>query len=127
MPAFETMDRYTDALLWVANGVGQRGQPIVSSIPVELKIRLLNKQVLTLDAHGNNILLDGTFVADRDIPMGSILWEGTIDDLVGTGTAPPTSGLLEVKLSDGTKDIKGRNEFFTGGFLKYNDRMPLDA
>lgn len=125
MPPLESMDRHEKAVLWARVGTSPTGGAVVSATPVELDVRFDDAQTEMLDAHGNNVGLDGAIVTDRIIPNGSILWKGSLDDITGTGSASyPTSGLLEVKMTTSIKDIKGRNVYYTAGFLKYNDIIP---
>lgn len=125
MPPLETLDRSTPMVLWEAIGVGPTGRPIVSPTPVDIQVKVKDSQVRQLDAKGNEIALDGMAFADRLIPIGSILWKGTTDDIAGTGSAAyPPSGLLEVKMSSSIDDLKGRNVAYNVGWLRYNSRMP---
>lgn len=126
MPPLESMDRKEKGVLWVRTGTSPTGGAIVSATPEEIDVRWVNAQTEVLDPHGNRVALDGTAVTDRMIPIGSILWQGSLDDITGTGSAAyPTSGLLEVKMSSSIKDIKGRNTKYSAGFLKYNDVIPV--
>lgn len=125
MPPFEEMDRVDTALLWERIGTGGRGQAIVASIPIELQVQWDGSQSVVLDAVGNKIAVDSSVIADRVILVGSIMWQGSLDDLEGTGTSPPTADLMEVKYYNGTSDIKGRNMVHEVKLLRYNSELPL--
>jgi len=125
MPPFESMGRYTSFVLWPAIGVGPRGEPIVSAVPQNIKLKVDDSQRRMLDAKGDEVALDGTAVAGQSIPVGSILWRGSTDDISGTGSAAyPPSGLLQVKLSSAKDDLKGRNIAYDVGYMRYNSVMP---
>lgn len=125
MPRVFDRRRTSDALLWARIGTNARGQHVVSSIPVEIKVRWLTSTAYIMDPTGNNIRVDGSAIVGQDIAEGSILWAGTIDDLVGTGTTPPTEGLLQVVGFDGTDDLKERKTFRVVKLMKHNEALPL--
>jgi hypothetical protein len=125
MPALELMDRYTSFVLWVAVGVNSRGEPTVSGTPQDIKLKVNDSQKRMLDAKGNEVAVDGTAVAGCAIPLGSILWRGTTDDISGTGSAMyPPADLLQVKLVTAIDDLKGRNVAYDVGYMKYRSVMP---
>ncbi len=123
MPAVESMDRPHDALLFLATGKDRYGKILVSITPVELRVRWNDKQRRVLDRQGNTIAVDATAIVDRDIPLGSILWRGGIDDLPGTSPIP-TSGLMEVKLSNSVDDLKGRVTRYDVAMIRATDTLP---
>lgn len=121
MPAFETMDLTQDAVLWAKTGADEYNVTLVSSA-VGIKCRWVNKRREVVDAKGNTIATDAQVVVCADIPVGSILWEGCIDDIAGTGSDPaPTGGLMSVITSDRATDIKGRVTRRTLNLMRYND------
>lgn len=135
MPAFETMDRRQYALLWERSGTNSYGEPTVS-VGVELNptvsdggVRWVHKSQLMLDPLGNTIQVDATVVVNRDVEIGSIMWEGGLDDVPGTGTsgAPPDGQLMEVVTKDRATDLKNRYTRRTLGLKRFNGTLPTVA
>jgi len=126
MPPLEVSDRFQDAVLWRLAGYDKSGNSTVFPAPVPLKVRLVRKQTEMLDPKGNTVAVDATAVVDRDIGVGSILWEGCVEDLDIEGTAMPSpSGLLEIKAFSKTPDVRGREVRRTIGLMRYKDKLPF--
>ena len=131
MPSMETSYRRQKALLWAANGFDLNGLPARATVYVELDVRWNNNRTKSMDNLGNVIALDALVVVDRDVAVGSVMWEGSAHDLAealpGTGSSTadvPTSGLFEVKTFKKTNDIKGRAIRRTCGLQRIGDFMP---
>ena len=110
MPNIEAAWRFQDALYWPASGFDAYGNPDVdmTADPVELKVRWEQVSPESLDAQGNTVNYDAVVVVDREIPIGSVFWQGTLDSLFPLGS-PPTSELMYVKTYSDIPDIKGRH------------------
>lgn len=127
MPAFETMDLTESAVLWGFAGSNGYGEPTVAA-PVEIPARWVYKQREVTGPNGDPQAIDAQLVVKQDVDVGSIVWEGTLDDLPGTGTDyTPTSGILEVVSIDRAKDIKGRVVRRTLNLVRYTDSLPALA
>lgn len=115
-----------NALVWAPESIGERGQRVVSAIPVEYrrKVRWLTNVAVIQDKAGNDIRTDGQLRIATELEIGSIVWDGLLDDLPGTGTAAPTSGLLEVVADMSTDDLKGRNTCYMYGLQRYSGVLP---
>lgn len=132
MPAQELSHRREYALLWVKTGSDQRAQPTVSPTSVDIQVQWVDKESEALDPQGNVIRVDAQAGVARDIPVGSIMWRGSYRDLEaslpGTGSATttdvPLSGLLQVVMFDGERDLKGRVTARTVGLVRWGDAMP---
>jgi hypothetical protein len=60
----------------------------------------------------------------RNIPIGSVMWLGQLDDLP-IGNKVPTTGLHEViKCTLVCKDVKGRNSRYEGGLMRLKGKLP---
>lgn len=143
MPSQETAFRTQYAVLWPATGnYDAYGQPTIGS-PVEIKVRWVSGESRAMDKQGNNIVLDGKAVVNRDIPLGSLMWEGRIRDLrtpeglmfdpilfdpsfYDPGDLPGTLGVdidvskvMEVKTFNPSKDIKGRATYREVGLMRF--------
>lgn len=124
MPPLERMDRKQTALYWEWRGKDRYGHPVVSPDPVELRVRWINRQQEVLDRQGNTMAVDGTVILGQAVVVGSILWLGSLDDLPGTGTAAPDSGLVQVITYDETSDIKNRFVRREATFMRFTDSLP---
>lgn len=114
MPDIEDCDREQDAVLWEASGFGQYGRPTVKE-PVELLayrgegVRWVEDRSQTTDAFGNAVTVDATVVVGRDIPVGSNLYLGTLEDYLVLGTSGDREALVEVVSFTRTPDLKSRS------------------
>ena len=133
MPAPETAYRRQKALLWESSGAGDGGRTKVEGHFDEIDVRWINKQSQMLDPQNNVVKVDATVVTTQEIAVGSILWEGSAqelwDSLTGTGTGTgtsyyPLSDLFEVVARKVTPDLKGRVNRITLGVNRYSNTMP---
>lgn len=138
MPSFETAWRRQKALLWEIPegpaGYDNYGQPKRAVLSEELKVRWVNGQSQVVDPQGNTITVDATVITNRAVGVGSVMWQGSLEDLAaelpGTGTGTdllPSSGVMEVVAYSPTHDIKGRNIRHVLGLKFYRDSMPESA
>lgn len=117
------------AILWAANGVDDDGAPKVDA-KVEINVRWERGRRESLDSGGNRVAIDSLVVVDREIPMESILWKGSMDEYLsgeyGVGTG------IEVKLEqvvsyNETPDVKGRELRRTVSLIHYSSELPVLA
>jgi hypothetical protein len=127
MPDMELAFRTQKACLWAAAGVSDEGEPVRAAAPVELAVRWQTRRDEAGDPLTGVVGRDGTVVLDRDVAVGSVLWEGSLADLAalpaGTGPTP----LLEVVSTTKTPDLKGRAVRRTAGLRRYKDVLPPTA
>lgn len=127
VPAFETMDLHDSAVLWTAAGTDGYGQPTVDA-PAEIPCRWMYKQKEVVGPNGTPIAIDAQLVVKQAVAVGSIVWEGTLEDLPGTGTDyTPTSGIMKVIGVDRAEDVKGRVMRRTLNLVRYTDSLPALA
>lgn len=127
MPPLETMDRHQDAVLWAATGAANHyGEPLVGS-PVDITVRWVNQQREMLDPQGNTVAVDATVVAAQEIPIGSVMAEGTLADWLGTGSGEEPSGRMQVKAESWALDLKGRITRREYGLMRFRDSMPVSG
>lgn len=125
-----TIVGFTDTvLLW--ERYGTTGQGNLTVLPyVEIKARFVRRSGRALDPKGNTVGVDAQVAVGRDVPVGSLVWEGSESDLAvalgNAATVPmaPTSGILEVVTSNRAKDIKGRTTRRELGLKRYGDTLP---
>jgi len=124
MPAFETMDRPQKITYWERLGTNRLGNFVIGS-PIELKVQWDDRASRTMDSKGNWIGIDGTLFTNRVLKIGSIVRLGTISDWQGTGSGLVPTDLMEIKTGDEVYDLKGRNQVFFYGMMRYTDSLPI--
>lgn len=110
--------RRQDAVLWALAGKDKFSNPKVSS-PVGIKVRWIKKQTESLDAKNQVIRSDVMVIADRDIAVGSILWEGKLADVPS-----PAVDLFQVIGSRAVPNLKNRETRYTVFLIRYSDTLP---
>lgn len=118
----ETTARHQWAVLWAASGLDTHGRQTVEP-PVEIQVRWKHTQRMGSDARGNPVSIDAQVVVAQDVPMGSVMWEGKLDDLPGTSYVPE-SDVMEVVGQDTVPDIKGRNVHRVLSLSRSSDSLP---
>lgn len=119
MSGMESDDLYQKALLWAANGVNDYGQYKVDA-KVEIDVRWQEERRQGINAQGDPIAIEATVVVDREIAVGSVMWQGSEEDLV---TNPPT-GLKQVLSYRKIPDIKSRSFRRVVILGKLSDTLP---
>lgn len=123
MPALETRDLTQRAVLWPAQGYSDYGEAKVGA-PVEVPVRWLWGQAEALDKDGGTVALDAQAVVDREVPVGSKMWLGTLEGWYATGSGGTDAMLLEVKTSSEALDLKGRFAGREVGLMRFRGRLP---
>lgn len=124
MPDIRVSNLYQWAVLWpTTGGTAESGEPLVGP-PVEIRCRWIDRRSESLDPDGQPIALDATVIVDREIPIGSNMWKGKLKDWYGTGSAGSGIGLMAVKTSGTTPDIKNRGIRRRVGLMKFRDSLP---
>lgn len=125
MPPIEQEDRLQDALLWLADGVNEYGETLLGS-PEPVKVRWVNKRRQATNPTGGTATVDATVVLDREVPVGSNMYEGTFEDYYELGTSGDRAGIMEVVTMDVTPDINNREFRYEAGLAFYRER-PANA
>lgn len=125
MPSHVLRNRFQSAVYWKSTGFDTHGEPTITSA-VELCVRWEEVNTEVIDANGNSVGVDAVVVVDREIPDGSILWLGAIQDLPGTGETP-TSNIYTVVKYSSIPDIKGRNYRRLVYLRRRNDELPAST
>lgn len=146
MPAIETMHCHDDALLWEVVGYGADGQPVIESEPTAIKCRWEEEYKEVVDRKGNSVLSVAKVVVKEDIPVGSILFLGTLADYMTTELGLGQGGVLQlsqggnllINTAGGGKgtdlhqavvktkvaDLKGRNNRRWLRLIRWGDTLP---
>lgn len=117
MPPIEYEGLHDKAMVWRKVGVDDYGQPRHESTPEEISVRWVNRKHHEGSPFGQSIKLDATVYVDQEIPIDSLMWEGTEeeweDNYYGTGSGSATDvefksdqNLFIVKSEKKTPDVK---------------------
>lgn len=123
MPPVEQTDMVDKAMMWEFVRTDRKGMPIVSS-PEEIVCRWEEGQYEMKDAEGQVLVVDVVMASIQNIKVGSLLWEGSEDDLeelVGTSLIP-TDAIYEIVLRNRAKDLKGGVTRYEFGLRRFKDR-----
>jgi hypothetical protein len=123
MPAPETAYRMQTAVLWEWAGKDGYNEPRVNA-PEEVRVRWVWGQKAALTPEGGTKTVDATATVDRDIPTDSLMWLGTLDDWLGTGSGGEDKGVMQVATVKDTPDLKGRVSRREVGLVFFRDQMP---
>ncbi len=118
----ELADRNEKAVLWVRSGTGRDGMPTVGA-PVEIDVRWMITPSESIGPNGEPVRVDAQAVVAQVIPIGSEMWEGSLEDWNGTGSGLDTSRVFQVVSTPYGKDLKGRITRRTVG-LVFAKRTP---
>lgn len=124
-----------DALLWRCNGRDRHGQPLREATYVPLDVRWVPKAKQIVNAKGDPVLVDVQVRIDDEqagaVPLGSILWRGSVADLVAlnTGTdipgmTPAAQPVYEVVGDNSSDDLGAVTTARVLYLRRYNDSFP---
>lgn len=123
MPALETMDRHQTAVLWEMIGVDANNETVVGE-PSEIQVRWVDRPSQVSGAEGHPTTVDATAVVAQDIPIGSLMWLGTLEDFYGVGSAGDDAAIMEVVSAPVASDLKNRVYRRTVGLRYYRSSLP---
>lgn len=129
MPAMESKDLHGRALLWRVSGVDNYAE-ILTAAPVEIRLRLNDSATEALDPQGNKIGLDATIVTAVDLGIGDVLWMApsdkysALEQYTGTGSGVDDSDYWQVKMFNGTPDLKNRITRREAGIMRFRGSPP---
>src|SRR5690554_2816461 len=105
MPPLEYADHYDTVVCWFASGIDQYGRNTVSQ-PKELEGRweFAIREILSND--GAKVLAEVTLHVSQEIPIGTIVWKGSLSELP-TDEADITD-LYEVFVREEVSSLKGK-------------------
>ena len=126
MPAPEIFHRHQKAVLWAFDHYDDDGQPVVSSTAVEIDVRWEKTRREVVGPQGVPIATDATVAVDQDIAIGSLMWEGSINDIPGTSEVPE-SDLYQVINFQKVPDIKNRYIRRVVTLMRFNDTLPTSG
>jgi len=118
MPPLEEMDRHQKAVLLEYTGLDSESERTFAA-PVEIDVRWTWTRSYSTDAQGNKIALDAKVVTGQQVPVGSLMYLGTEDEWLGTGSASNDSELCEVAVERTGTDIKHRFTRYSYSLKRY--------
>ena len=131
MPPPEEGERRQTAILWAvspSDGLSPRTGPygeIIVEDPVEIRVRWVDRSSQTIGPTANTISYDSVAVVGQAIPIGSLMWLGTLEDYYGTGEGDVQSNrIMQVDEYKETPDLKGREVLRSVGLMRYKNRLP---
>lgn len=120
MPSNEESCRFQKAVLWPATGFDDYGKVSISTVTgVEIDVRWEDVQEETLDSNGNTVTTDARVVVDQDITVGSVMWQGALEDVA----SPPTN-LKQVVSFGKIPDVKGRENRRVVRLIRFSNKLP---
>ena len=119
--AMENSSLEQKAVLWAANGSDDYGDVTIDA-KIEINVRWEEGRKEALDANGKTSAIDSTVYVDRTIPVGSIMWLGTLKTV-----ADPPVNLRQVMNFESIPDLKGRNFRRSVVLMKYGNELPALA
>lgn len=122
MPPIERSDLKQTALLFAWNGENEFNEATFE-YPVELDVRWIEADTQMRGPQGTPIDIAVTVIAAREIVLDSVMWLGTLDDWIGTGSNDTDSTLYQVVASAFTPDIKDRNVRMRYGLARYKGSL----
>lgn len=120
MPDVETIQRLQDAVYWAKSDDDRYGSPKVAA-GIALRVRWEEKQGEMLSPTGETVATDAQVVVDREVIVGSIMWQGKLSSL---GGGSPTEDIFQIVAYDRVPDIDNLYVRRTVGLKRYTDTMP---
>lgn len=126
MPPFETQNLHQTAILWEKVGDDFEGEPKVSS-PVQIPCRWEDTQSQMVAPDGAVIGLSANVVVRRDIPIDSLMMQGTLPDLSGTGFDDDDPAIMQVKSVRKVPDLKDRVFTRIVSLQRFRGKLPTNV
>lgn len=119
----ERSHRYQKAVYWPLTGRDRYAAATVDPAnPLELDVRWVDVLQEVRDPQGNTITIEAEVEVDRDIPIGSKLWKGALDDLPGTAFLPETD-VMQVYSFNATPDLRNRQTYRVLKLMRSKDTL----
>lgn len=116
-------------VVWDFAGYEMNGEPRVSA-PREIRCRWNYNTAANTNQEGTPHQPAATALVNEDIALGSIMYHGCLEEVVGTGTGledDQPGPLYIVKSYKQTSDIKGRNPTRELALMRYSNTLPVVA
>jgi hypothetical protein len=127
MPAFETIDRNDDAVIWAALATGnpsdfdESGERKVSAgAAIKVRWSFVNREAV--DPKGNTIAIDVDLIVNQDVTIGSVFWLGLLSALPSPVT--DVTNLYQCVTFEKLDDLRGRVSKRSCGLVRYSNDLP---
>lgn len=119
MPAQEVAFLFDSAVVWEMAGV-DRDNEVTVLTPYEVRARWeAGPSTKVVDQAGQLVRTDGSVYIEEDLPLGSILWNGIIEDL-----ASPPVDLFRIVATDHVIDIRGITTQRSYSLVRFHNTLP---
>lgn len=118
MPAPEVAFLNDPAILWEFAGLDRDNEPTILT-PYEINVRWDASRTKVIGQDGQLINTDVQIIADQQVPIGSIMWQGIWEDL-----DDPPINLFRVVYASETPDIRGGEKSFEYSLARFNNTLP---
>lgn len=123
MPPVETFCRNQKAVLWVSLGHDKNGL-VQLDLPIEVDVRMESARARSGDPKSESVARSIDYcVFDRNVPEGSVVWEGRKKSLVA-GHPPAGSVLFKVTRTTIVPDLKNLHRKYTATLEHYSGTLP---
>ena len=123
MPFHGLQGRKQWAVYWARVGTDKYGQPTVSDVAQELRLRWDGQTRTVFGPNGDPVTIDATAGGwEFDPAIGSLVWPGRLRDLPGTGQRPAVD-VHRIVGSNLTPDIRGRNTYREATLVRTSDSL----
>lgn len=126
MARLDDRTRTQDAVLWpFAGSYAADGRPQCNT-PVDVQVRWNTIRREATDPQGNTVMLTAEAVVDRVIDPGAVMFLGSYEDFLGTGSGSglDDSELHQVITYQEMTDLRGREMRRTVGLMRFRDATP---
>lgn len=129
MPPLETSALHQRAVLWSKVRDDAYGEVVVSADPDEITVRWENRRFEMTEPDGAKVAIEAVVTVAQAVVIGSLLWKGELEDLVGTGGPDYTTQgyLMQVHSFEEIPDIKGRAVYRELFLRRYRNTMPTQV
>jgi len=113
------------AVLWSTDrGYDQNGRPTISSSEgEEIRCRWEDEGEITYVSTSESIKFDAVVFVDVDVPIGSLLWKGKLEDWPGVDIDVEDSRIMKVVEIEKIPDLKRRHYTRCLKLMRYTDTL----
>lgn len=123
MPFHGYANRTDVIVCWPVVGTAANGQPVVSDVAEERECWWDSTTRTVTGPDGEPRAVDATVGGlETELPVGSAVWKGTIEDIPGTGQVP-TQDVMRVLTSTEERDVRGRSSAWVVTLYRAKDAL----
>lgn len=127
MPFHGYQGRVHWAVYWARVGTDPFGEPTVSDVAREIKVRWDDTKRTVLGPDQAPVAIDATISGlTFDPEPGSLVWKGRLADTPGTSQRPARD-VMRVVTVNATDDVRGRQRFREATLVRHSDALGTTA